>query len=131
MLRNILYISDYFPAMKAFPVFSGPHINGSNQSAEIYFSCEVQYDRQPNDSNARCRVTFLFGGQPLEDIDLDAQHPPERLEPTILNPNRTLVAILDESKLRGRLGREVKFTFTSIYFQLFTLLKPLSCRPTK
>jgi len=93
--------------MKGFPIFSGPLINGSGLSAEIYFSCEVQYDRQPNDINARFRVTFLFDGLPLEYIGLDAQHPPERLEPTILNPNKTLIAILDESKLRGRLGREV------------------------
>src|SRR6218665_232770 len=103
-------LSDYFPAMKAFPVFSGPHTNGSGLSAEIYFSCEVQYDRQPNDINARFRVTFLFDQRPLEYIDVNATRPPERLEPIILNPNRTLVAILDESKLRGRLGREVKFS---------------------
>ena len=111
MLRNILYISDYFPAMKAFPVFSGPHINGSNQSAEIYFSCEVQYDRQPNDSNARFRVTFLFNGQQSVDIVVDKGWPPERLEPTILNPNSSLVGVLSEFHLRGRLGKEVKFTF--------------------
>ena len=93
--------------MKGFPVFSGPHIKGGGLSAEIYFSCKVQYDRQQNDSNARFRVTFLFDGQPLENVDLYTFKRPERLEPTILAPDISLVATLTEFHLRGRLGREV------------------------
>lgn len=94
--------------MNGDPVFSGPHSNnGSGFSEEIYFSCEVQYSPQPNDSNVRLRVTFLFDGQPLEYIDVDAKHPPEHLEPTILNSSSSLVVVLNEFYLRGRLGREV------------------------
>lgn len=94
--------------MNGDPIFSGPHSNnGSNFSEEIYYSCEVLYSRQPNDSNVRLRVTFLFDGQPLEYIDVDATKPPVRLEPTILFPNSSFIVALNESHLRGRLGREV------------------------
>lgn len=93
--------------MTGLPIFSGPHNNGSVPSGEIYFRCQVQYNRQPNDTNARFCVTFLFDGQPIEYIGVNAVHPPARLEPTILDPDSSLIAELNESKLRGRLGREV------------------------
>lgn len=91
------------------PIFSGPHTNGSNEYRQLYFTCEVQYKREPNDTFARFMTKFVFDGYELEGIAA----PHKRLPPFTLEPdgNMTMTAYLTEYYLQGRLGKEVRSSF--------------------
>lgn len=105
-----MYVIDYFPIMKGPPIFSGPHTTGSNEYQQIYFTCQVQYDRVPYDTFARFMITFVFDGLELENIEPPHKH----LPPFIVGPDGDLSANLTEYYLQGRLGKEVRFLSNSL-----------------
>src|SRR6218665_3447507 len=98
------FVLDYFPVMKGAPTFSGPHTLGVNETQEIYFKCQVQYDRVPGDTFARFMITFVFDGYELESIEAPHKH----LPPFIVGPDGDISAHLTEYYLQGRLGKEVR-----------------------
>ena len=93
--------------MKGPPIFSGPHTTGSNEWQQIYFKCQVQYDRVPDDFTARFTITFTFDGYELESIGVPHKH----LPPFIVGPEGDISANLTEYYLQGRLGKEVRSSF--------------------
>lgn len=97
--------------MSGFPLFGGPFTTGSGQlNMEVYFTCGVQYVRQPVDTNARFRVTFLFDGGIMEHVNPmnGSTGVFEDLPSFYLTAvNSSIQTVLGENYLRGRLGREV------------------------
>lgn len=92
------------------PIFSGPYTTGHNAEQQIYFTCVVQYNKNPpNDTFARFIVTFIFDGYELESIGAPHKHLPS----FVMGPDGEIAANLTEYHLQGRLGKEVRFSFMS------------------
>lgn len=105
-------VTDYFPIMKDLPILAGPYTTGHNQEQQIYFTCQVQYDRVQDDSFARFMITFVFDGLELETIGSPYKH----LPPFIVGPDGDMFVDLTEYYLQGRLGKKVRF------FKLYSCL---------
>lgn len=113
LMHNGIECVDYFPVMSGTPVFSGPHTTGNNAMQQIYYKCQVQYNRVPDDSFARFMITFIFDGLELEDIAT----PHKRLPPFIVEPSDDISANLTEYYLQGRLGKDIQCKVRSFWEQ--------------